>query len=337
MGGESLAMRQQFRINDLFARKASRALGTPTIVHAWSSTAEPSLLAARSRGIATVLERSSSHMLEQCRLLREEFASLGLTWVETPSATVAREIREYQLADRIFVPSLFVRRSFEAAGVPSDRLFLNGFGVDLGRFKPAEKGDGVFRVIYAGSLGVRKGIHHLTAAFRMADIAGSQLLLVGGATGETGRLIGRADPRIRLRGHVPQHELPSLYGEASVFAMASVEEGQAMVQAQALACGLPLVCTSNTGGEDLLEQGGVGREIAPGIREFPAGIVVPARAPELFAEALRRLAADPRRLAQMGKSAAALAHKDLSWRRYAEANLEQYDLMTQAPTKAVAR
>ena len=65
--------------------------------------------------------------------------------------------------------------------------------------------------------------------------------------------------------------------------------------------------------------------------------MVPARAPELFAEALRRLAADPRRLAQMGKSAAALAHKDLSWRRYAEANLEQYDLMTQAPTKAVAR
>ena len=33
--------------------------------------------------------------------------------------------------------------------------------------------------------------------------------------------------------------------------MASVQEGLALVQAQALACGLPIVCSDRTGGADL--------------------------------------------------------------------------------------
>jgi alpha-maltose-1-phosphate synthase len=41
------------------------------------------------------------------------------------------------------------------------------------------------------------------------------------------------------------------YSQARVFALASREEGLALVQAQALACGLPLVCTARTGGADL--------------------------------------------------------------------------------------
>ncbi len=323
-GGEGFAMRQQFRINDLFARQAARHLGNPDLVHAWSAAAEPALLAARARGIPAVLERSSSHMLEQCHLLREEYASLGLRWEETPRLTVERELREYQLADMIFVPSRFVWRTFATAAFPADRLFLNGFGVDVTRFSPGAKSTDVFRVIFAGSLSVRKGIHYLVAAFRQADIPNSELLLVGGATRETDRLIGAPDPRIRRIGHVPQAELPACYRDASVFVMASIEEGQAMVQAQALACGLPLICTASTGGEDFLALDGEGTEVAPGVREFAAGVVVPPRDPALLAAVLRKLAAVPERLATMRAAAAALAHRDLSWRRYAAANLQQY-------------
>ena len=324
IGGEGLAMKQQFRINDLFARQAAKHLGTPDLVHAWSGAAEPGLRAARKHGIPTVLERSSSHMEEQCELLRSEYASLGLRWSETPAATVERELQEYTLADEVFVPSRFVERTFQAKGFPAHRLFRNGFGVDVARFSPGNKSDDAFRVIFAGSLGVRKGIHHLVAAFRHAAIPGSELQLVGGATPETDRLVGAPDPRIRRIGHVPQAELPDLYRQASVFVMASVEEGQAMVQAQALACGLPLICTANTGGEDYLGSDGPGREVAAGVRELSAGYVVPPGKPEAMALALGRLAADPARLAAMRAAAGALARRDLSWRRYAAANLDRY-------------
>ncbi|RFC46695.1 MAG: Glycosyltransferase involved in cell wall bisynthesis [Verrucomicrobia bacterium] len=334
VGGEAFAMRQQFRINDLFAHHAARHLGNPDLVHAWSAAAEPALEAARARGIPTVLERSSSHMLEQCRILREEYASLGLRWEETPRLTVERELREYQLADRIFVPSRFVHQTFLEAGFPPERLFLNGFGVDVSRFSPGTKTDDVFRVIFAGSLSVRKGIHHLVAAFRRAAIPNSELLLVGGATAETAQLVGPLDARICRIGHVPQNELPAWYQKSSVFVMPSIEEGQAMVQAQALACGLPLICTANTGGEDFLALDGEGREVAPGLREFAAGLVVPADDSVHLAAALQRLAANPDRLAAMSRAAAALARRDLSWRRYAAANLQHYGEVIAAATAA---
>ena len=334
VGGEAFAMRQQFRINDLFAQHAARHLGNPDLVHAWSAAAEPSLLAAQARGIPTVLERSSSHMLEQCRILREEYASLGLRWEETPRATVERELREYQLADRVFVPSRFVQRTFLEAGFSAGRLFLNGFGVDVSRFSPGTKSDDVFRIIFAGSLSVRKGIHHLVAAFRRAGIPNSELVLVGGATAETNQLLGTQDARIHRVGHVAQNELPGWYRNASVFVMASIEEGQAMVQAQALACGLPLICTTNTGGEDFLALDGEGREVAPGLREFTAGMVVPADDPVHLAAALQRLASAPERLAAMSAAAAALARRDLSWHRYAAANLQEYGSVIQATRMA---
>jgi glycosyltransferase involved in cell wall biosynthesis len=335
--GETWAMKLQFRINDLFARAAARHLGDPDLVHAWSGTAEPSLLAARKRGIATVLERSSSHMLEQCRLLRNEYSRLGLRWEETPSPVVERELREYELADQVFVPSQFVWRTFAKAGFSERRLFRNGFGVDVAQFCPGPRRDAVFRVIFAGSLSVRKGIHHLVAAFRHAGIPGSELLLVGGTSADTDRLVGPANPDIRRIGHVPQAELPALYQQASVFVMASIEEGQAMVQAQALACGLPLICTANTGGEDFLMLDGDGLEIADGVWQFPAGCVIPPGDPAALAFVLRRMAGDPDGTAAMRNAAAALARRDLSWRRYAAANLARYRVMVQTAGETIEK
>ena len=334
IGGEAQSMRQQFRINDLFARAAARRLGRPDVVHAWSGAAEPSLIEGRRCGLSVVVERSSSHMLEQCRLLRAEYAGVGLRWEETPQRAVDRELREYALADRVFVPSGFVEKTFLQTGFSAAKIFKNGFGVDVSRFRPATKADNVFRVIFAGSLSVRNGIHHLVAGFRQAAIAGGELVLVGGESKDTERLVGASDPGIVRRGHVPQSELPALYQQASVFVMASIEEGQAMVQAQALACGLPLVCTTNTGGEDFLALDGEGREMAAGVREFPAGFVIPPGDPAALAFVLRHLASASGKLLRMRAAAAALARRDLSWRRYAAANLAEYEKIRRAAPSA---
>lgn len=325
-GGNHLAMQQQFRINDLFARHAARHLGNPDLVHAWSGAAEPSLLAARKRGIPTVLERSSSHMAVQCRLLRAEYAALGLTWEETPSAGVARELREYELADCLFVPSQFVWRSFLEEGFSPDRLRLNGFGADCRAFSAGSgPTDGIFRVVYAGSLSVRKGLHHLVEGFRRANLPHSELVLVGGALPETQRLLGPSDGRIIRTGHLPQSELVQHYRRSSVFVMASIEEGQAVVQAQALACGLPLICSANTGGEDFLaRRGGAEARSAQGIQEFPAGYVVPARSPDAIAECLGKLHASPALLAAKRAAAMELGPAGLGWSDYGRRALAHY-------------
>ena len=71
----------------------------------------------------------------------------------------------------------------------------------------------------------------------------------------------------------------------------SIEEGLALVQAQAMACGCPLISSVNTGGEDLFQDG-------------VEGFLVPIRSPEAIHDRLAQLADDP--LLQQRMSAAAL-------------------------------
>ena len=103
-----------------------------------------------------------------------------------------------------------------------------------------------------------------------------------------------------------------------------------MVQMQALACGLPLICTTNTGGEDLLrlqgsESGGNPLEI----QEFPAGFVIPIRRPDAIARCLQRLQNEPLLWERMREAALELASSELSWSAYGERAISHYKSLLQ--------
>ncbi|MBD2245411.1 glycosyltransferase family 4 protein [Nostoc sp. FACHB-888] len=328
IGKENLVMKSQALLHNLFAKAASRYLEGSTLVHGWSSFSEPALHWAKRNNIPFLLERSSSHMKVQCQLLREEYQQLGLHWTETHPEIVAQELREYKMADKLAVPSLFVKRSFLAQGFPEKRLVLNHFGTNIKSFSSGLKEDNLFRIIYAGSLSVRKGIHYLVKAFMQANIANSELCLVGGATAETPHLLTVADERIKLIGHVPQLELVDYYRNSSVFVMPSIEEGLACVQVQALACGLPLICTTNTGGEDLLRMSGVEPvKLDMGIEEYPAGYLVPVRDSEAIAICLKNLANNSQLL--QAKREAVLSIRNVStgldWSSYTQRAITTYE------------
>ena len=59
------------------------------------------------------------------------------------------------------------------------------------------------------------------------------------------------DLQFQHKPAVPQDQLSAFYAEADAFVLPSREEGLAVVQVQALATGLPLVCTYDSGGKDL--------------------------------------------------------------------------------------
>lgn len=328
LGGEPMTTRCQAILHHLFSAAAARYLEGSTVIHGWSSFSEPSLLWAKKQGIPFVLERSSAHITVQCQLLREEYNRLGLHWHETHPRIVEQELREYDLADRIAVPSLFVKRGFLAQGFLENRLIHNPFGTNLDNFSPGSRSDSIFRVIYAGSLSVRKGIGYLVQGFQQANIAHSELLLVGGPTKETSHLLGEADIRVKCLGHVPQTELMNYYQNSSVFVMPSIEEGLAMVQTQALACGLPLICTTNTGGEDLLKMSKVDPiQREKHIQEFPAGYLIPVRNSAALANCLTLLAQDQHLQNLKKKAALALRSSSLNWQTYAERALASYRLL----------
>lgn len=200
-----------------------------------------SLRAAKRRFGATVLlERGCSHTLAQ-------YAAL----CATPGARLPskrdrrRELKGYRLADYIVIPSGHVRASFIEYGVDAKKLFVNPYGMSLADFHPTSKPpESAYDVLMVGGWMYRKGCDLLVEACRNLQL---RLLHVGGHSD----YVFPEEPWFTHVDAVDEKELVGYYARAKVFALPSREDGFGMVLCQALACGLPIVCSRDTGGPDL--------------------------------------------------------------------------------------
>ena len=332
LGGESLMMRCQWLVHSLFARQAAKYLSGSKLIHAWSSWAEPSLIWAANRSIPTLLERSSAHILEQSRLLTEEYQRLNLKWIPTHKKIEEMECDEYKIATKISTPSQFVLNSFLDRGFDHSQLVRNGLGVNQDLFTPSQEDKSMHSVslsiLYAGTISVQKGIHDLLIAFENFSHSKATLTLLGGMTAPIKRLLNRTDYRINLPGHKPQADLPAFYQAHNLFVMPSIQDGMAMVQLQALASGLPLVCTTNSGGEDLLQMGGnspvIHKISGEQVLEYPAGWVIPIHCPHVLTEIFLKLSQNLSILAAKRNNAIALTKTEFTWQSYAERAISIY-------------
>lgn len=231
---------------------------------------EAARYAKKHYGAQVWLERGSRHILSQRDILKELGVARGPS-----NFIVERELAGYELADRIVVPARHVVESFhERDPHLVSKLFVNPYGVDLVHFpaRPMPSSAMPPTVLFVGGWSQRKGVDVLVEAIRRLD--GVHLLHVGGLVDlpfpENDRRFVHVEP-------VPQWKLMDYYAQAHVFALASREEGLALVQAQALASGLPLVCTDRTGGVDLRLSPNISSRIH----------VTPAGDPLAFANALQ--------------------------------------------------
>lgn len=261
--------------------------------------------AAQRRGARYVCNRGSAHILAQRGLLEEEFARWACPAPDSfPSWLVERELREYEAADAIAVPSSFVRRTFEAQGVPAEKVHCIPYGVDLSRFAPGPPPDGPFRVLFVGSASVRKGIGYLLEAVRPLVQRGRlELWLVGAVSAEARPVLARHGDIVTYKGFLAPDALAQAYRQGSVLVLPSIEEGLARVQAQAMACGLPVVATPNTGAEDLFT-------------DAQEGFIVPIRDPGAIRERLEWMLQHPAGRRAMGEAARRRVADRSGWAEY---------------------
>lgn len=304
---------------------AARTLPACDLVSAMSGTGLRTGTEIKRRGGAYVCERGSTHIVFQQRILGEEYAALGMSWDGALSRTIDKELAEYALADIIAVGSSFSLRSFVEMGVPASKLRLTPYGVSLSIFRRSAARSDKFRVLFAGQPTVRKGLHYLLQAFRRARLPGAELVLVGGTAPDLGVLKARFPiDGVTMLGFLSRERLIEEMSRASVVVVPSIEEGLAAVQAQALACGTPVIATPNAGAEDLFDDG-------------KEGFIVPARDVDAIVERLTRLHRDRTLVDEMGRAGVRRVEALGGWDTYGRKMLAIFDELIVGRSRAAAR
>jgi glycosyltransferase involved in cell wall biosynthesis len=271
--------------NTAFSRWAARSvLGANwDVVIAFSGVAEDTFRGLENRPELRMLVRGSAHIAVQRRILDEEKARAGVA-IDAPSDwIVAREKREYELADVIQILSDFAKRSFIEEGVEESRLFLVRLGVEVSRFHPSPRvieqrckrilsGDPI-RVLNVGTFSLQKGALDWSQLIKSLPESAFRFRFVGPIASDAKGIAARLPRRIEFRGKLPQDLLPKEYEWGDLFVLPTLQDGFAVVLTQALAAGLPLVTSPNCAGPDLIKSG-------------INGWVVPIRSPELLRERL---------------------------------------------------
>ncbi len=307
----------QLFISNFYDILASFRVSKSDIFVGFSSVSLYSLRKAKKKGAKIILERGSSHIVFQNDILKEEYEKYGLKPDLPHPKIIEKELQEYQEADYVSVPSSFVKRTFLEKGFPENKLIHVPYGVNLSQFSQLPKNDDVFRVVFVGGMSIRKGVHYLLRAFSELNLPNSELLLVGSYNNEIKYFFEKYKGKYKWIGAVPQSELHKYYSQGSVFVLPSIEEGLGMVQLQAMVCGLPVVCTINTGGSDI-------------IRDKVDGFVIPVRDVNALKEKIFYLYKNPDVLKKMGQSAKQRVVSGFTWDDYGEKMIEEYEKILNA-------
>ena len=292
-------------------RIVDRGLGNASAVYTFNSAGLELLQFARSRGVFAVMEQTIAPRVIEGRLIdREEadYPQWALPCCADPlqRAYSEREQSEWKAADLILCGSEFVRESIGVAGGPVNCCCVVPYGVCLPASVPTRDFcHKPLRVLTVGAVGLRKGSPYVLAAAR-AHKGNAEFRMVG-PLDITPHAQKSLSILVNLLGAVPRSEIQRHFAWADVFLLPSICEGSATACYEALAYGLPVIATPNTGSV---------------VRDGLDGYIVPIRDSEAITDRIERLAANRDLLAAMSQSALKRA-SEYTLEKYGERLLSQ--------------
>lgn len=266
---------------------------------------------AKSRGAGYIMDRGSTQIRHADTVLREEYTRWKLPYESVNPWLMENEEAEAEEATFITVPSHFVKQTFVGQGMDAAKLCVVPYGVSLKEFYPvATPPENTFRLLFVGQFSLRKGIPYLLEAFKAFKHPNKELVVVGSVSDEIRPVIeAMLDDRITFVGAVSRDEVKKYMSAAHALVLPSIEEGLALVQAQAMACGCPVIATPNTGSETLFQH-------------EKEGLIVEARNVVALTQAFTRLADDEPLRISMSKACLEKAKSLGGWKTYADGVVE---------------
>jgi glycosyltransferase involved in cell wall biosynthesis len=298
-------------------RLASKYVPPSRIFHGYTALCLACLQAAKRQGAVTVVHNPTLHPRHWQREVMAECKRVGINprncYAALPTSLIRRREREYELCDRIIVLSSTARQSFEEFSY-GERAVVVWPGVDHLFFTPpAQPAPAhLFRVCYVGRVEITKGIGYLLPAWKRLALPNAELILIGQLHPETDSLFREyAAGNLRLLGTLPPQEVAERYRESSLFVLPSVMEGLANVLLEAMASGLPVVATDQSGAADCVTSG-------------KDGFVVPARNIDTLAEAILWCYQHRDKTMAMGKAARVKVEQLFTLSHYEERQIALY-------------
>lgn len=299
--------------NQLFDRAVSKQISESEcdVFIGFAGASQRSLTEAQKLGVVTGVERSSTHIRFQRDILQEEYQYRGRGNVPITDSYLEQEESEYDMANYIIVPSEFVKRTFLDQGVPEDKIICEPFGVPIPDLEQ-DHADGTFRFLFLGLSSLRKGTPYLLEAWESLDLD-AELAIAGRVDDEVKPMVDAAaedDESINVLGWV--EDIQEWFTKSNALVFPTLEEGSAMVTYQAMAAGLPVITTLNSGW--------VGSD-----REH--GIEVQSRDADSLATAMTELYESRDKCRRMGERARALIESDYTVQDYHNRIISQYEEM----------
>jgi glycosyltransferase involved in cell wall biosynthesis len=232
-------------------------------------------------------------------------ASLRQEWeLALPEEDYQKLVAETKMAGAWIAASSFTKQTLVENGLSKNDIHVVPYGVDLRRFRPAEcptLHTGRLRLLFVGRINQRKGLKYLLEALRLLSTRQIELVICGRVLDDLS-LLGPFRSQVTLRPSVTYEELLEAYQRAELFAFPSLVEGFGHVLLEALACGLPVLSTTQTAAPDLLTEG-------------VDGFIIPPCRPDSLANRIE-WALDNRRGLFAMKTDARLKAEQFTWERF---------------------
>lgn len=303
----------QVRIARAFGERVVRTgLSRGSAVYGFNGAALEIFREAKRCGLRCILEQTIAPYRILMKLLKEE-AEFWPAWesdmISKSAAEVLaeREEAEWALADRIICGSTFVEEGLKLLTVETEKCRVVPYGIDVSHFRPhaTNVNKPGLNILFVGEVGLRKGVPYLLHALRELDSDHLRCRLVGAVSLDRKKL---TDFRrwVEIFGPVPRSQIREMYNWADILVFPSICEGSAFVTYEAMACGLPIITTPNSG------------SVA---RDGEEGFIVPIRKAAAIAERIDQFASSGNLLREMSYNARKRIEQ-FSWENYSARLME---------------